>query len=174
MPKKLLSEKCKLRVKWLHGWMIITLFLTSVWYSKEELQCAMWPPKSTTRTSLAESSFLKKYYVDHLMNESVPMYDDLQFMYTSDLGSKPSPESSFSLTPLDIRTVVRNLPAALQHIVTVIFSLFSPDVKTWILLDTIYVITESGLSIIFMQLSSLNCLQVCQKSYCKTILSPEC
>ena len=55
--------------------------------------------------SLAEFSFLKKYSVDHLMHESVPMYDDLQFMHTSDLGSKPSPKSSFSLTPLDIRTI---------------------------------------------------------------------
>jgi hypothetical protein len=92
--------------------------------------------------SLAESSFLRKYSVDHLINAFVPMYDDLEFMYTSDLGSKPSPKSSFSLNFLDIRTVGRNLPATLEHVVTVIFSIFFPDIKKWMFLDTFSVITE--------------------------------
>jgi len=100
------------------------------------------------------------------MNESVPMYDGLEFTYISDLGSKPSPKSSFSLTPLDIRTVGRNLPAALLHVVTVIFSLFSADVKTLIFLDNFPVITETGLYVTF--------INVCQESYFKALLSPEC
>jgi hypothetical protein len=93
--------------------------------------------------------------MDYLMNESVPMYNDLQFTYTSDFRSKPSQKSSFSLTPLNIRTVGRNLPAALHHVVTLIFSLFSPDVKLLIFLDTFPVITESGLLIICMSFSSV-------------------
>jgi hypothetical protein len=38
---------------------------------------------------------LRKCSVTHLMNKSVLMYDDFGFMYTSDPGSKPSPNLCF-------------------------------------------------------------------------------
>jgi hypothetical protein len=74
--------------------------------------------------------------VNSLMKEFLLMYGDIQFVYTFELRIKLLPKSCFSLTPLDNTTVGRNLPAALQHAVTVIFSLFYSDFKTCIFSDT--------------------------------------
>jgi hypothetical protein len=66
--------------------------------------------------------------MNHYTNEWVLMYDDFRIMCTSDPGGKPSANYVF-LTSLNIRAG-ENFSAALQHAVTVMFSLFSPDVKT--------------------------------------------
>jgi hypothetical protein len=78
------------------------------------------------------------------MKLSVLIHDDFWFMYISDPGGKPSPNSCFLMTPLHIRTWCINWHAELQHPVTVALSLISPAVKTWTILDPYSVIAESG------------------------------
>jgi hypothetical protein len=68
--------------------------------------------------------------VIHLMNNSVLVYDDFRFICTSDPGGKLSPNFCVSYTYWNIITGDINRPAALQLTVTVIFSLFSSEVKT--------------------------------------------
>ena len=86
-----------------------------------------------SRMTLSEALFLTKCFMNHLTNESVLMYYDLRFVYTSEPGGKPSANSCVLLTSLNIRTGGgggQNCLSALQHAITVMFSLFSPDVKT--------------------------------------------
>jgi hypothetical protein len=68
--------------------------------------------------------------VNHLMNKSVRMYDDIQLMYTTDTRSKTITQILFSLTSLNIRTESRNLPEDLQHAITVIYSHLTAVDKT--------------------------------------------
>jgi hypothetical protein len=66
--------------------------------------------------------------MNHL-NESVLMYDDFRFVYSSEPGGKPSANSCALLASLKIRTGGRNGLAALQHVITVMFHSFLPMLK---------------------------------------------
>ena len=61
----------------------------------------MWPAES--RMTFPEALCLRKLSVNHLMYKSVLMYDDIRFTYTSDPVGKPSPNSCFLLTSVNIR-----------------------------------------------------------------------
>jgi hypothetical protein len=61
---------------------------------------------------------------------------------------------------MDIRTGVRNWPAALQYAITVTCSPFSPDIKTRTLLDPFPVITEAGCHFIHVENISIFCQKV--------------
>jgi hypothetical protein len=98
------------------------------------------------------------------MNKAVHMHGDFRFKYTSKPGGKPLTNSRFLLTTSYIRTEGggggggRNKPAKI-----LIFSFFSPSVKTWTFRYPFSVITESGLLFICMPLSSK--VNMCHKSY---------
>ena len=90
-----------------------------------------------------------KFCVEEMLCEQLEKVrvkvDDFRFMYTSKLWCKPRPNSCFLLTSL-------NWPAALQRAITVIFSLFSPDVQPRTFLALLSDITESCLSYICVPL----------------------
>jgi hypothetical protein len=152
-PKSHLFKGCNVWVQWIGRQMIITLFSTSVWSSKGELQYAVWHLKA----ELTSLKFCVWGNVLWIACWTIPC----QCMTISrsctrlTLGGEPSPNSCFLLTSLNIRRRDRNWPAALQHSITVKFSLIPPDVKIWTLLGPFSVNTVSGF-VIYLHANFLN------------------
>jgi hypothetical protein len=67
--------------------------------------------------------------VNSLMKKSVLIYNDFLLMYTSDTRSKTITQILLSLTSLNKRTGSGNLSVALQHAITLIYSLLTPKEK---------------------------------------------
>ena len=98
---------------------------------------------------------VRKCSLNHLMHKWVLIHDDFWFLYTSDCGVKPSPNLYFFLTSASFRIGGRNWPAALQHAITVIFSLFFFRCWNMNFINPFSIITVSGLLFTGKPLSSM-------------------
>jgi len=108
------------------------MIVTPFYQQSEKLKGScndLWPSKR--RISFPETLFLKKFTVKQEMNKFVLMYEYFRFMYKFYLEGKPSPNSCFFLTSLNITREDRIWPAAVQLAITVIDSLLLPDVKIY-------------------------------------------
>ena len=107
---------------------------------------------SKRRMTFPDVLCLRKCCVKVLLNNSMLTCHDFLFMFTSDLGFKPS---CLLMTPCILKLDAESDLHHYNPTITLTFSVFCSDVKTWTLSETFSIITQSGLLCMCLPISSV-------------------